>query len=432
MSLKLTMVSLFAGIGLVWVLWLGYALVAPEPEDELPQELVGNSLDSVSGIIDLLARHMGVPVSTGNRIEPLINGKEIFPAMLNAIEQAEHSIRFLTYVYWTGDIAEEFADALAAAAERGVTVRVIIDAYGGLRMDEALVDRMQASGVEVAWYHPFKWYNLRRLNNRTHRKVLVVDGGSGFVGGVGIAKEWTGDARDEDEWRDNHFAVSGSGVAYLDGAFAENWLNATGEMLISPEETTQALPNQSSVMETTRLLILPTSPSGNTSPIALTYWAALKSARRQVDISTPYFLPDPSLIETLEQVVKAGLVVRLLVPGELNDSPLLRMASLTTYERLLKAGVRIYEFQPSMMHTKLLLLDDSISIIGSANFDNRSFELNDEITLVADDKELVSRLRSSFDADLERSTEITLDSQVLPRGIDWLKAHSALMLREQL
>ena len=425
-------VNIFAIVGAVWILWLSYTLVAPEQEDQLPSVLVGQPLESASGIVDVIAQYFGVPISTNSQVEPLFNGDQFFPSMLEAIHSAKDSIDFLTFIYWSGDIASEFAEALAEAAQRGVKVRVILDGYGSYEIEDSLVASMRSAGVEVAWYHPLQWYDVRRLNKRTHRKILVVDGEVGFTGGAGIAYEWTGTASNPSEWRDNHFKISGSTVKHLETAFTENWLSASGEMLVPEPGIDSSLTLQNQQIATERLLTLSTSPHDGISSIALVYWTAIMGAKRRVDISTPYFLPDLSLKQAMMDAASNGLDIRLLVPGEHNDSTLIRTASVAYYKELLEAGVRIFEFQTTMMHVKLMLLDDEVSIFGSSNFDNRSFSLNNETILIADSKPLFQQLHDQFEKDLEQAIEITLESDVLPRGIDWFLSHAALLLREQL
>lgn len=352
-----------------------------------------------------MAAHACSQVLYGNRAELLVNGDEIFPAMLEAIEGAAETVEFLTYVYWRGEIAERFAATLADASDRGVAVRVLLDAFGGRKMRVGLLERMEEAGCRVGWFHPFEWYNLRRLNYRTHRKVLVVDNEVGFTGGVGIAQEWTGDAREPGEWRDNHFRLEGPVVQALRGAFANNWLRATGEA-IAPGDRGWYDPSHGDGAERpgeAAIVPLVTSPRGDVSPIAFLYWLAVKAARSSVDIATPYFLPDESLMEALREAADRGVDIRLLVPGPHHDRGYVRLASYTRFDPLLDVGIAIHEFRPSMMHTKAVCVDERYSIIGSPNFDYRSFQLNDELALLVENEELNRALRGSFEADLQRS-----------------------------
>lgn len=420
------LVPSLAVVGAIALIKWGYALIAPEPADMLPRRIVFGS-DEGADFLRTLASHINAPIVAGNGVELFENGDEIFPPMLEAIRNATETIHFLTYIYWQGEIAVQFADELSAAAKRGVEVRVLLDAFGAKRMKDELLDEMRSAGCEVAWFHGVKWYNLRRLNNRTHRKVLVVDGRVGFTGGVGIATEWTGNAQDPEHWRDDHFKVTGPVVAYLQGAFGENWLDATGDLVAAPR-----LYPELEQSGTARILPILASPRGDISPVALSYWIAFRTARHSIDLTTPYFVPDPFLIEAMKDAVQRGVRVRILVPGDNTDSKLVRLASFPRYTELIRAGVEIHEYRVTLIHAKVLLVDDGLSMIGSANFDNRSFELNDEIVLYVDDDTFAARLRESFEADLKKAVHITMER--LHRIPLWRRflGRMTLALREQL
>lgn len=414
-----------AVVGALALVWMGYHWLTPERGDLLPQRLAeqpGGGDDPLATV----ATHLGAPVLPGNRIELLVNGREIFPPMLEAIRSAERTVDFLTYVYWDGRIAREFADAFSAAARRGVVVRVLLDAYESRKIPDSLVRQMEEAGCRVAWYHPLAWYRVDRFNHRTHRKILVVDGEVGFTGGVGIAEEWSGDAERPGRWRDDHFRLEGPVVHHLRGGFAENWSAATGEVVTWEWPAGEASPGEAEIVPVF------SSPRSGISPVAFTYWAVLRAARSEVDVATPYFLPDPSLVEELVETAERGVRVRLLVPGERNDSDLVRHASFTLYRPLLEAGVEIHEFRPSMMHAKAVRVDRDLSVIGSANFDNRSFELNDELILLVRDSSLNRDLRATFERDLARSDRITLQGFESRSPWDRLLGRLALVLREQL
>jgi len=419
-------VPALALIGAVAILWLLYAWIAPEPADLLPDRIVFGG-DQSADFLRTLASHINAPIIDGNRVELLENGVEIFPPMLDAIRNAEETIHLLTYIYWSGDIAVEFATALADAAQRGVEVRVLLDAFGANRMEDRLIERMRNAGCQVRWFHGVKWYNLRRLNNRTHRKVLVIDGRVGFTGGVGIAAEWTGNAEDEDHWRDDHFCVTGPVVAYLQGGFAENWLDATGEVVAAPRLYPQLEPRGKA-----RVLPILASPRGDRSPVGLSYWLAFRTARHRIDITTPYFVADRFLLEAMKDAVARGIRVRLLVPGDRTDSKLVHLASFPRYDELIRAGVLIHEYQPTLIHAKAMLVDDDLCMIGSANFDNRSFELNDEIVLYVRDADFTALLSDSFERDLEQAVHITLDRYHEIPFWRRVLGHATLLLREQL
>jgi cardiolipin synthase A/B len=419
------MIGALATVGaLAIVMWI-YGMVAPDFVDVAPDRL--SSGDGDHGPAEALAAHLDVPLLDGNRVELLVNGVQIFPAMLAAIDAADQSINLLSYIYWEGDIAREVANALSAAARRGVKVRVVLDAVGANRLDTGLVDQMREAGAEVAWFNPVRWYSLGRFNHRTHRKVMVVDGRLGFTGGVGIASEWTGNAEDADHWRDDHFRFEGPVVRYLQGAFAENWRQATGEVLSGARVFPEIEPAGGA-----RMAVINSGPAGATSEIGLTYWLMFHGARERIYAATPYFVPDPDLEIGLHDAARRGIDVRLLVPNDHQDSRLVRYASQTWYADLLRAGVRIYEYQPTLMHVKSVSVDREWAIVGSANFDNRSFIINFEISVAVFDAGFVKELGDSFEQDLRHAREITLGDvegwSLLARARNRL----ARTLREQL
>lgn len=420
--------KILAGVGALAIVWLVYKALTPEPVEQLPESLSDPDLPPDSEDFALaFAVNLNAPLVRGNRLVLLRNGVEIFPPMLEAIERARESVNFLTFIYWTGDIAERFADALAGAARRGVEVRVLLDYVGSRPMSEALLEQMRDAGCEVARFHSLQWYALRRLNNRTHRKVLVVDGEVGFTGGVGIADEWTGDAEDPDHWREDHFRIEGPLVHELQGAFTENWRQATGEVLSGPD----LLPPLERAGRVTVVPLLAT-PRGSISRISFAYWLSLHAARTSVNITTPYFVPDPPLKHLMMAAARRGVAVTLLVPNEHNDRRIVRWAAQSFYPELIESGVRVFEYQPTMIHVKRVTVDGTWGIIGSANFDNRSFNLNYEIALAISDAEFVGELDRCLESDLERARQITLDEAkgrfVLARARD----HAVLALREQL
>ena len=340
-----------------------------------------------------LAGWMGQPFRGGNRIEPLRNGREIFPPMLQAIEEAERSIEFLTYVYWSGEIAERFATALAEAAGRGVQVRVLLDGFGAKPMPEACLDQLRDGGVEVRWFRPLKLAKLWRLDNRTHRKVLVVDGRIGFTGGVGIAQEWEGDARDTSEWRDNHFRLQGPAVDALRAAFVGNWCDAGGALdprLVFPEAET---PGESE--------ILPLRATGGPgwSDIATVVRVLVQEAQQRLWLSSPYFLPDAQIREGLCAAARRGVDVQVMVPGHYGDMRLAGMAYVSECECLVEAGVKVWLYQRTMLHIKQLLVDDTLSLLGSANINQRSLSKDDEMAMCVIDPTLQSRLARDFEDD---------------------------------
>ena len=346
---------------------------------------------------------LGPAIVAGNRVTALNNGAEIFPAMLGAIAEAESTITFETYVYWSGEVGRRFAEALAGRARAGVEVKVLIDWVGGAKMDEALLELMEEAGVEVHRYRPLRWYSLGRMNNRTHRKLLVIDGRVGFTGGVGIADPWAGDARNPDEWRDLHFRLDGPAVAQIQAAFMDNWIKTTGEVLNGPTYFPPVAPAGDVDAH-----VFISSPAGGSNSMHLMYLMALAAAQHTVDLQAAYFVPDRLALDALVAARERGVRVRVLVPGDHIDSDLVRISSRQTWGELLRAGVEIHQFAPTMLHNKLLVVDGAMVSVGSTNFDIRSFELNDEASLNLYDSTFAAAMTDVFEADLRRSEPYTL------------------------
>jgi cardiolipin synthase A/B len=345
----------------------------------------------------------GAPISRGNDVELLINGDQIFPVFLDTIASAERSLSLMTYVYWRGEIAHRIADALCERARAGVEVNVVLDAVGAVKMEGRLVEDMEECGVRVVRFRPPKPYAVRRLANRTHRKIVVADGRVGLIGGVGIAEEWEGDAQDPDHWRDTHVCVRGPVVAGLHGAFAESWLEATGEVLVGEEylPDIEELPEGDGAMQ----LIRSAAGVGDTNAEAL-YYLAVAAARERIDLTAAYFAPRPAFVKALAEAAERGVEVRILVPGPHIDKEIVRVAGRLSYDELLDAGVRLFEYQPTMLHAKTLVVDGAWSSVGSVNFDNRSFQLHDEATLCIQSERFADELCEQFERDLEASEEI--------------------------
>lgn len=345
---------------------------------------------------------LGPNILSGNRISDLQNGREIFPAMLAAISSARETITFETYIYWSGDIGQKLADAFAERAEAGVRVHVLVDWAGSIKMDATLLDQMEKAGVQVHRYRPLRWYHLGRLNNRTHRKLLVVDGRVGFTGGVGIAGPWEGDAQDPDHWRDIHFRMEGPVVSQVQAAFNDNWIKTTGEVLNGP----QYFPPEEHRGDCDAHLFL-SSPAGGSESMHLMYLMALAAAESSIDLEAAYFVPDPLIKKALIAARQRGVAIRILVPGPHIDSEMVRMLSKRDWGILLSHGVEIREYQPTMMHNKLLIVDRELVSVGSTNFDMRSFRLNDEASLNVYDAAFAKRMSDVFEQDLEVSTAYT-------------------------
>lgn len=348
-----------------------------------------------------LSTIFGPALLDGNRIDQLENGVEIFPAMLAAIRAAKETINFETYSYWQGDIAREFADALAERARADVEVNVILDWAGSLPMDDKLVELMEQSGVRVAIYRPLAWYQIDRFNHRTHRRILVVDGRVGFTGGVGIAEEWTGDAHDGEHYRDRHFRLEGPVVAQLQAAFNENWQKCRGEILVGE----RYYPPLQQAGDLVAQIVTSAPGTGNERARQL-HLLALAAARESVIIGTPYFVPDPLVLEALLAAAERGVAIKVLVPGRSTDSYAARFASRRQWGEMLRSGVEIYEYSRTLYHCKLLIVDGYWTLVGSTNFDSRSFRLNDEINLSVLSDSFARRQRRAFDTDLRPAKRI--------------------------
>ncbi|HVX05327.1 MAG TPA: phospholipase D-like domain-containing protein [Rhodanobacteraceae bacterium] len=374
-----------------------------------PERTVRHAIEHCFAVDDPQLRRemdalLGPAVLEGNSIEALQNGDEIFPSMLAAIRGARRSITFETYIYWSGDIGKTFADALKERRGAGVSVHVMLDWAGSAKMDHALLQELVDSGIEVERYHPLRWYTIGRLNNRTHRKLLVVDGRIGFTGGVGIADQWQGHAQDPDHWRDIHFRVEGPAVAQMQAAFMDNWIKTTGRVLNGGDYYPQLQRSGDSAMH-----LFISSPAGGSSSMRLMYLLALSAATRSIDLEAAYFIPDRLVVDALLAARARAVRVRLLVPGRYIDSMAVRVASKRRWGPLLEAGVEIHEFMPTMMHNKMLILDGELVSVGSTNFDMRSFDLNDEASLNIYSRAFGERMTAVMEADLKRAKPYTLE-----------------------
>ncbi|XWN36483.1 MAG: phospholipase D-like domain-containing protein [Balneola sp.] len=354
------------------------------------------------GYQQALEQTIGVPFTEGNSVTVLKNGDEIFPAMLQAISEAQDSISFLTFVYWKGEIADEFAELFSKKAKEGLSVKVLLDSYGAFPMRKQLVDLMKESGVDVVWFRPLTRWKIWKVDNRTHRKVLICDEKTAFTGGVGIAGEWEGNARNKDEWRDTHFKIEGPAVEGIKAAFTENWIEAGNELEISKEHNVELEPNGPVEIQTVR-----TSASVRWSDIVLLYQSLIELAEKRILIQTAYFNPDVKLIELLCKRAKEGVEVQIIFPGKYTDQRATKIIAGQSFERLLNAGVELYYYQKTMMHAKIILIDEQLSCIGSANFNHRSMLKDDEINLVMIDKQVSSQLVSHFEKDLKDCERIT-------------------------
>ena len=344
---------------------------------------------------DQLGVLLGPPFLAGNRHQVLLNGDQIFPPMLAAIRSAKTSITFETYIYWSGEIGRAFADALAERARAGVKVHVLLDWVGSAKVEEGFVEKMSAAGVQIRKFHPPHWSHLGRMNNRTHRKLLVIDGRLAFTGGVGIAPPWTGNAQDPEHWRDSHFEVEGPVVAQMQAVFIDNWIKVTGDVLHGPAYFPALAPAGNG-----RAQMFSSSPSGGSESMQLMYLLAITAASRSIDLSAAYFVPDELAAKALVDAMKRGVTLRIVVPGEYIDSETVRSAGRARWGPLLEAGALIAEYRPTMYHCKVMIVDGLLVSVGSTNFDNRSFRLNDEATLNIIDPVFAQQQTAIFAADL--------------------------------
>ena len=347
---------------------------------------------------------LGPQIVEGNKIEALLNGDEIFPAMLKAIRGAKETINFETYIYWSGDIGREFADALSERARAGVKVHLLIDWVGSAKMEEKDLDAMRQAGVEVTKYHPLRWYNLGRINNRTHRKLLVVDGKVGFTGGVGIAELWTGNAQDPEHWRDSHYRAEGPVVAQMQAVLVDNWTKATGKVLHGANYFPKLAAAGNSKAQ-----VFSSSPSGGSESMHLMYLLAITAAKQNVQISASYFVPDEMTRAALVDARKRGVRVQLILPGKHIDTETVRSSSRGMWGELLEAGVEISEYEPTMYHCKVMIVDDLMVSVGSTNFDDRSFQMNDEANLNIYDADFARAQVAVFARDLKSARRITYE-----------------------
>lgn len=353
---------------------------------------------------DYLSRLSGRAITGGDRYVVLHNGDEAFPAMLGAIARARTRISFETYVYTEGEVADRFTRAFIAAARRGVRVQMVLDAVGASTSERDDLQAMRDAGVQVGVFNPVRHTTLEEVNYRTHRKILVVDGEVAYVGGIGQADHWLGAARGETEWRDTHFEIRGPAVDNVEAGFHENWIETGG--LVEP----LVQPHTGRAAGDARSVVIWSSSEAGSNALKLVYLLALGAARETIDIQSPYFIADESSTWSLLEARARGVRVRILSEGDITDAKPVKFAGRAQYAELLEHGIEIYEYQPSMMHVKAAIVDGTISIIGSANFDNRSLELNDELNVVVADRGLAAQLTRDFERDLRRSTAIDLQS----------------------
>jgi cardiolipin synthase A/B len=345
---------------------------------------------------------------SGNRVSILRNGVEIFPAMLDAISRAKTSVHLEAYIFWSDEVGHRFRDALSERAGKGVEVRLLLDGVGSAKhLTNSDVEILRRAGCRVEYFRPIRPWMLDVINRRTHRRILVVDGKVGFTGGVGFAREWDGNADAPDHWRDTVVRVEGPAVAQMQSAFEDNWTEVTGDLLVG-EKYFPPLPAAGDVLAS----VVPSNPRPSSSASQTLYSVAISAAERRISLSNSYFVPNDASISLLVAASRRGVDVRILVPGPVNDVPATKASARTRFGELLRAGVKIYEYQPTMMHAKTMIVDGLFATVGSTNFDNRSFRYNDEIDLEVYDEGVARKLDQMFETDLTRSRPYTYEQWV--------------------
>lgn len=393
--------NLIIGVVIVLII-VGMGLVIAQDQETLRvRTSLATSAEAYPGY---LAKLTGHPLTSGDRYTVLTNGDTAFPAMLGAIHEARHRVAFEGYIYSsTSDIARQFTDAFVAAAGRGVDVRLVFDSLGA-KVSSDDIERMTKAGCHIGWYNKVRSRAIEEVNYRTHRKALIVDGEVAFVGGIGIDDQWARDTDREQRWRDTHVKVAGPAATDIEAAFNENWIETGG--VVEPD----VVPHDPNPRGPASSIVIWSSPEGGTNSLKLAYLLSLAAARQSIDIQSPYLITDASTEWSLTDARRRGVRVRMLVEGDVTDAKPVKFASRAQYGQLMQQGIEIYEYQPAMMHTKAVIVDGTLSIVGSANFDNRSFELNDELNVVVFDRTVAERLRGDFERDLGKSRRLDLQS----------------------
>lgn len=383
------------------ILFISFRPLEEEPTYGLDHDFAIESpefLPTISGATD-------TPFLPGNRIDILPNGDRFYPEMLAGIEQAQKSITIEAYIYWAGDTGRRFAEALAAKASSGLQVKILIDAVGSSSISDEILETLTAGGCQVRWYRPVRWYTIRRFNNRTHRKSLIIDGRIGFTGGAGIADHWKGNAEDSDHWRDTQIRIEGPAVATLQAGFSRNWLETTDELISG--ETYYPIHQPAGPLAVQSIL---SSPETGSSTVRIMYYLSIVCARKSIFIANPYFIPDEQAIRILVEAKQRGVDVKIMVAGKHNDNFLAHTNSTRLYGKLLEAGIEIYEYNKTMMHHKYMVCDGVWSTVGTTNFDNRSFALNDENNVCVYDQPFASHWSQMFLGDMAACDLVDLET----------------------
>lgn len=409
------MVVLYIGLGALVLALAAFIYVTASVNAEANRQDTVIAVPPVGSAPQQFLRAFAAMVSdelrSGNHVDLFQNGDEIFPPMLEAIARAQSSVHFSTYVYDSGKIPDIFATAFAGAAQRGVEVRVVLDRDGAKMIQRSRIEQMLQAGCRVHWFRAARWYDWEKYNRRTHRRLLIVDGDTGFTGGVGIGDAWAGDGGDSAHWRDTHARVTGPVVSALQGAFVDTWNEATGELLLD----SNYFPTLPPTGETSACFVR-SNPANATSAAQRAIAALVAGATRSLYVTNAYFVPTPPFVAALCKAKARGVDVKILVPGPFHNKPAVRRASRFTWKRLLGAGIELYEHQRTMVHAKVAVVDGQVTMVGSINFDPRSFALNAECAAVILDAAIAAKAMRVFRADLEQSRRVTMDD-VTNRGL---------------
>jgi cardiolipin synthase A/B len=362
-------------------------------------------IDSFEEALPSIAGMTKAVILEGNRAEILQNGDGFFPALLASIAKAKETIHFETYVWWTGDICDEVAKAFAARAREGVEVRIMVDAMGAMKMKRYLRDLMTKAGCKVARYHPIRLADVGQLNKRTHRKLAIFDGKEAYISGHGLARQWTGHGQDKDHWRDTGVRLSGPVVNGVQSVFAQHWIEETGEVLVGQKYFPELEPAGD-----VRMHVLAGAPLGGVSDLELMFKMSIAAAQKELIIQNPYFIPDDETIDLLKRAVKRGVEVKIMVPGNVTDSPVVMHAGHRHFSEMLHAGVRIFLFERTMIHQKIMIIDGIWSHVGSTNLDDRSFDINEEAGVGIIDEGIAAELEAAFEEDRKSSVELKAES----------------------
>lgn len=402
---------LLATVGIIAIFAVGITLFSGVGDRPPEARLEGDCAVDSDDFLLALSGALNAPLQTGGTAQLLNNGEEFYPAILRSLREAEHSINLMLYIWEPGKVSEQFFDVLTERARAGVQVRVMVDGLGGHKAHDERIEALKAAGGQWCWFHPARFGQLTRVHKRNHRRAIIVDGRIGYTGGAAVMDKWMGDGRSGDVWRDSMVEVRGCLASNLQSAFTSLWTHNTGEMLAGPhfyggpeDEPEEAHPGE----PISRHVNVVSSPSGEAHPMRALFWISFRAACKSIYITNPYFVPDPIMQSLLVERARAGVDVRVLVPGEKIDIALIRWASQHGYEAMLEAGMRIYEYQPAMIHQKTAVVDGKWSIIGSANMDVRSKELNQENALGILDVGFARQVTETFFADLEYAREVDL------------------------